>query len=433
MEQFSVKLSGMKQRIQEEENYKKRLGTIEDQLNSVRNTLSFEVGSKLNISKAIKQLANNVGEFESDMKTMKSVLQNVYNEYEKQERRICGYFNDHPITTEDIWNAITTTGTGLVISAINPALGFGWLVNEILKDEEWETESDWGKFEKKIWEKERGKEVKYTRDEEGNWVKKEDDDSDGKKEKTDGEKKQELLENITIWSGSIGKEGELLHFGTDGDVETEYGKYSYGMDVMKAYAKAGANVTLGNAALEVGVGLTAFSAEAAGQLGSDMLGVHGQAGVNVGKVEAKAGGTIGWVNEEGELDLHAKVEASAEAILAEAEASVGVDLLGTKADIKGSVNFGIGAHAEIGFDDGKFSFDVGASLGVGASVSFEVDVSGTVDAVVDFAKDVGNVASEAYSAVSDFANDVGDKVSDFASDVGDSLSKGWKTVTGWFS
>ena len=50
------------------------------------------------------------------------------------------------------------------------------------------------------------------------------------------------------------------------------------------------------------------------------------------------------------------------------------------------MNFGIGAHADIGIVDHKIKCDIGASLGVGASIGFEIDTGGVVNAVSDMAK-----------------------------------------------
>jgi hypothetical protein len=81
-----------------------------------------------------------------------------------------------------------------------------------------------------------------------------------------------------------------------------------------------------------------------------------------------------------------KVGASAEAIAGEISGKVGAKVLGTDVGVSGSLNYGVGAHANIGFSDGKLSLDVGATLGVGASVKLDIDVSGTVNAVCDGAK-----------------------------------------------
>lgn len=54
--------------------------------------------------------------------------------------------------------------------------------------------------------------------------------------------------------------------------------------------------------------------------------------------------------------------------------------------VKGSVKVGVGAHADIGMKDGVIKCEIGASLGVGFDVGFEVDVGGMVNTVADAAK-----------------------------------------------
>lgn len=446
MGQFSVKISGLSQRIEEEKKMQQQLGSIESDICSVRCSLGFKVRSKAKLSNVLKSLENDVDSYEADMKMMRFVLQNVRDEYEKTENRICGKINDYTITAEDVRKAIVTVGQGLAISATSPVAGLLWMVNEILKDEEIETKSEFGKYKSNIWERERPSvsEDSYVY-ENGKWVKKEEKEKDNtKKEKTDAQKRKDILESITIWSGSIGKEGSLLHFGKDGDVETDWGNYTYSADFMKAEWKASGDVGLGGLGGEIGVALTAFSAAAGGQWGSDMLGLHGNIGVDVGKAEAKVSGDLKWMDEDGNFDPNVSISGSLEAIAAEVSGEVGVDLAGTEINAKGTVNIGIGAHADIGYKDGKFNFDVGASLGIGVSVDLEIDVSGTVDMIVDHAADIGNAAKEAYNMateavgqVADAAynvyNDVVDSVSDFAGDVADGLKEGWSTVTGWVS
>lgn len=72
-------------------------------------------------------------------------------------------------------------------------------------------------------------------------------------------------------------------------------------------------------------------------------------------------------------------------MLIEASATAGATIAGTSVNAKGSVKVGIGAHADVGYSDGVLSLDIGASLGIGVGVSLEIDFSGTVDAVADFA------------------------------------------------
>lgn len=79
------------------------------------------------------------------------------------------------------------------------------------------------------------------------------------------------------------------------------------------------------------------------------------------------------------------------------------NVLGGEVGVKGSVNVGIGAHADVGYRGGVVKVDIGASLGVGASVALEVDVGGMVDTITD-------TATAAWEGV----------------------KSGWKAFTSWF-
>lgn len=160
------------------------------------------------------------------------------------------------------------------------------------------------------------------------------------------------------------------------------GMYVYDKDGKKKFAPA--------VEAKVGASVSAFTASADGRLNidpdHDLLGVYGKGEVSAGKAEAQASATASLFNEDGDLNLQAHAKASAEAIAAEAEGSAGVTVLGTDIGVNGSVNVGVGAHAEAGIVDGKIKVDVGVSVGLGVSVGFEVDVGGTVDAVCSVAE-----------------------------------------------
>ncbi len=415
MSEFKAKISGMEQRASEEQRIAGTLNSLESGIRSVRSALSGSVGNRENLRNSLGKLADRVNGHEQDMKTMRSVLVNVKNNYEKTERRICGYKNDHPITLDDIWKAVTTIGKGLAVSAFNPGAGLGWLVGTILKDEEWSGKNEFlksdyqlGEIPEKIKKTLMDDHYEYDK-EKGKWVKKEEKKDDKKKTKEEEAKLQrkKLLESINLWSGSVSAEGSLLHFGKDGDVETDWGNYTYSADIMKAEASASAYAGLGGIGCEAGVALTAFTAGAGAQWGSDNIGAHASGQVDVGRAEASGGLDIGLWDKNGDFKPQFGASAKAEAILAEVSGKAGLDIGGTEVNVKGAVNFGIGAHADLGFRDGKLRFDVGARVGVGGSVSFEVDVSGTVDKVVEHAQDIGNAVADAYEAASGFVSDVG--------------------------
>lgn|GEM_PF-1284029 len=132
---------------------------------------------------------------------------------------------------------------------------------------------------------------------------------------------------------------------------------------------------------KIGGSVTALHVDANGHWGNSMAGANASADVDVGKVSANAKASVGMFNDKGEFDPRLKAGIDAEAIAIEAKGKAGVTILGTEAKVSGSLNVGVGAHADVGYNNGVLKFDVGASLGIGGSVGFEVDVGGTVDAV----------------------------------------------------
>lgn len=178
-------------------------------------------------------------------------------------------------------------------------------------------------------------------------------------------------------------QGSLLHNGTGAETANGLAGGEAYVDAGKVEAHAELFASGRGVGLGAGASAVALALGASGHLGNDMAGVHGEAGVAVHKagVEAEAG--VGF-DQNGNFRAGAK--ASAEYIGAEASGKVGADILGTDVDVTGSVNVGVGAHADVGFTDGTLKVDVGASLGVGVSVGVEIDISGTIDAVSGWAE-----------------------------------------------
>lgn len=205
------------------------------------------------------------------------------------------------------------------------------------------------------------------------------------------ERKQTLAE-YKIIGGSIGGSifCEKVSIGDSGTIEATVGKAEAHGSI-----RAGLHV-IGNdgtekfspgISAEVGTSVTAMEVAWDQQwLGDKNLGVSTDTKVTIGKAEAKMGGQALIYGDDGKLNLQLNANASVEAIAWKAEGTAKLNVIGGDIGVKGSVQFGIGAHADVGFHDGKFKFDVGASLGIGASVGFEVDIGGMVDSVKDSAK-----------------------------------------------
>lgn len=190
---------------------------------------------------------------------------------------------------------------------------------------------------------------------------------------------------------------EFKEFGAHGSAEVAVGKAEASASAyagMYSYSSDGTKHFTPGFGAEVGVGVTAFSASAKGQLGDEYFNLHGNASVDVGKVDASAAVNVGLFGPDGKLNPQAGVSLKAEALAAEAKVTGGGTIAGTSVEATGSVNFGVGAHADFGLRDGHLSVDIGASLGVGVGVKLDIDMSGTINAVSDFASDAWTGVTE---------------------------------------
>lgn len=155
---------------------------------------------------------------------------------------------------------------------------------------------------------------------------------------------------------------------------------------------------------EVGASAAVVEVEAEGRIGlgedKNMLGLYGDASAEALSAEAKAKVAVN------RNEVYAG--ASAEANLAKVSAAGGVSVLGTDIGATGSLKVGVGAHAEIGYTDGKLKVDIGAAVGVGFDLGVEVDVSGTIDAVSDFASSAWDGVTDAWDATTDAISDAWD-------------------------
>lgn len=136
------------------------------------------------------------------------------------------------------------------------------------------------------------------------------------------------------------------------------GQAGFGRDGLTASgsAHAEANLVEGHASSRIGNDV--------GATGS----VKGRVGANAnadGSIKVGAGGVGG----------HAGVGAFAGG---ELSGGIGLDLGGVKPEVKASVSYGIGAHANvdghIGLDKVKVSADLGATLGIGGGVKVDIEI-----------------------------------------------------------
>lgn len=210
-------------------------------------------------------------------------------------------------------------------------------------------------------------------------------DPDNKKENDEFDDNKSLKTNVYIYGkdwatrealDGTGEQEWGDKNGIHGTVEGKVLEYEYGP---KAY------VVPGGAVAGIGAGLTLEKVEGRAQIGDEDTNAYLEGEVVVGKVSGKVEGQLGF-DDKGKFGAYAGMEA--EAIAAELSAKGGFKVDGVDVGIKGSVDVGVGAHANVGYKDGKIYVDAGASCGVGGSVSLEVDVSEKVDQVINTAQSV---------------------------------------------
>lgn len=440
MGEFSINLKQTQKAAENEELLVKELAAIEISISSIKKGLSLG-RSTSRIKGRLSSIAASVNQERGSMKEMKRGLEAANSLYASTENRLMS--ND----TKKL--SMSKAVSGAIGSAIAPqmafsflmanALGIGkdknnWLTDWVqrkidnsnnpywdLLDLQAEDDNEYGKAKINLikelnrsdlpndnpWKKYADK-LKGINDKgkhpwhKGYWdengyhdVIDADKDSAEKKEFKDISSLEKMATIASIGTSVSGAVWNIKGKGSNGILSG-----SYDVSVMEAEANASAyaglfsytedgerRFTPGFGA-EAGVGVTAFSASAEGSIGNEYFDLHGNTSVSVGKAEAKGSVNVGLFDANGNLNPQAGVRLSAEALLFEASATGGAKIAGTDIEATGSVNFGVGAHADIGLKDGKLSVDIGASLGVGVSVKLDIDFSGTVNAVADTAKNV---------------------------------------------
>ena len=245
-------------------------------------------------------------------------------------------------------------------------------------------------------------------------------ENESKKSNSSGKLKQEIADGIVIFKAENEWEFKAgLWNGSVGEADGSCGHAEINAGVI--HAEDELKISAGSILLSAGMSVCALQMKADGRLGSEELNVHGSAEIELGSISVEGEIKGGFINEEGEMDLSLNAELAAELVLAKAEAEAGATIGGAEINAKGAVGFGMGAHAEVGFDDGILKVDVGAYVGLGVETSIEIDMEGlcgeaieavtdVTSALVDYGEDIMDIAVDAtdefLNATGEFFEDI---------------------------
>lgn len=357
MAQFTAVKKNMDSAVSAESGMADRLESLRGEVQSVSALTGFRVTAQANIRSRLSGLTEQIAAHRSAMSGMCSALQDAVDVYARTENLILGNMSADGGGSGAVGDSLAENGAS---DGDGPGGGFDdfrdWTLGDLLfglpsmvRDAQEKLED----FRKRV---------------------------------------QDAIMERTGFQVEARTEGSLFDY----QLECENGSLGVTMGAYEAYASAEGGLfsegedgsLVFNPHVDAKMGASVTALELAGHygVGDEMLGAEVSGNVTVGKVSGEASVSAGLMNEDGSFDPHLKADASAEAILVDANAKGDVSLLGTEVEAEAGVNIGVGAHANVEIGDGKISCDIGASLGIGVSLSLSIDYGGTVDAVKKAAK-----------------------------------------------
>jgi len=388
MAQFSVKTKQARAQAADEFQMARELESMEDSVRSISNNLGFKIASKANIRARLRNAASRIDGHQRDMRRMNAALTNILDDYDKTEQRLLGNSKLKEMQKRNEAGSSYSSdisAESLIEKYIKPLL----------------TEIDGGEYQEHILNRLDSIKEFIAKVYQGDisqlgalltipeLIKEDIEAFDGFIDNI----KDTIIEK-TGFEAEAKTEGALY----EKELSCENGSLGVSISAYEAYASAEGGLYTkddeGNLVLnphvtaEIGASYTVFSAAGQYGIGNEMLGADVSGNITAGQVSGKVEASASLMDEDGTFNPHAKLDASAEAILVDASAQAGVTVLGTEVKAEGSVNVGIGAHASVEIGDGVIECDIGASLGIGASLKFSIDYGGTVDAIKDGCKSV---------------------------------------------
>lgn len=394
MSEFKVKENKVRDAAAKQNELAGQMKRLEEEIRQVQYGLSFEIAEKERIWQRLRTVRNATSSQVKGISNAAKALNQIADTYEITEARLAGHTivtaKLEPLTnSRDVLDMQNWFGPAadVIPFLLQPGKLIGVLIEEGVKiGTEKLKDVLKNKLEESVGLKEWNESLDSIKDKE-TWY------SHNKKELKDSD-----IHTTKIIGKSWSASDSMMH-GKEwyGNREGSYVSNTWDLFKQKASAElygglyytdpeTGQRKLRMAAGVSVGYTMSVLSMEQNARLGDEYLNAYVRTEETIGKVGINGSAVIGLRDADGNLNPTAHVNVSAEAIAAELSAKMGVNVLGADVGVKAGVNVGIGAHAEFGFKDGKFSADIGASLGIGGSVKLEVDIGGMVNTVSGAAK-----------------------------------------------
>lgn len=318
MSEFKVKISNMKSTVQQQNNIIKQMKNLQNEIREIQNGLSFEIAQKERIRQRLRTAQNDVTKEYNGIYKATKALDNIANVYETTEAKLSEAEVTKGTIITDIGSVLPYISDSSSVGTLSGiSTGISWSIDQIAsilksKTKKGETLFNAKNEKSNIW-----KEVSYSKN---------------KKELEDSKITPfKLLNKKWNYDTSLFHTEKIIGDKDDTHVSSAFDilKFKSNAEIYGGLyyidEKTGEKKLRAAIGAEAGFTLSGLTAEQKLQLGSEFLGAYLITEETIGRSGAK--------------------------------------VFGTDIGVKGSVNFGVGAHAEFGIKDGKFSMDIRCIVG----------------------------------------------------------------------
>lgn len=124
-EYYHVGLTVLDGVVNDENEYKRKLGTAALGVAAVRIGLSNSIKNQEGISDALSSIAGQLDTQRGEINQLKDALSSIRRLYKKTEDLVSGSRTENMPTIEDWKQALSTAGIGISMSVLNPGAGMG--------------------------------------------------------------------------------------------------------------------------------------------------------------------------------------------------------------------------------------------------------------------------------------------------------------------